>query len=64
VPRLASASVAERGYKVMCAAGIQPAGAYPAIGLGSPGLVLSTRRRRIIELRNHHRAAIDGQRRA
>ena len=49
MPRLASASVAERGYEVMRAAGISPAGAYPAIGLGSPGLLVSARGRRIIE---------------
>jgi hypothetical protein len=64
LPRLAGASVAERGYKIMRAAGIEPAGAYPAIGLGSPGLLVFARRRRIIELRDHHRAAIDGRRRA
>ena len=61
---LRQSSVAERGYKIMRAAGIQPACAYPAIRLGSPGLLVSARRRRIIELRDHHRAAIDGQRRA
>ena len=46
------------------AGGIQPAGAYPAIRPGSPGLLVSARRRRIIEPRDHHRAAIGGQRRA
>ena len=61
---LRQSSVAERGYKIMRAAGIQPACAYPAIRLGSPGLLVSARRRRIIQLRDHHRAAIDGQRRA
>jgi hypothetical protein len=61
---LSQSSVAERGYKVMRAAGIQPAGAYPTVRLGSPGLLVSARRRRIIELRDYHRAAIDGQRRA
>ena len=61
---LSQSSVAERGYKIMRAAGIQPAGAYPAVRLGSPGLLVSARRRRIIELRDHHRAAIDGEPRA
>lgn len=64
MPRLASASVAERGHKIMRVAGIRPAGADPAIRLGSPGLLVSARGRRIIELRDYHRAAIDGQRRA
>jgi len=48
----------------MRVAGIRPAGADPAIRLGSPGLLVSARGRRIIELRDYHRAAIDGQRRA
>lgn len=61
---LSQSSVAERGYKIMRAAGIQPADAYPAVRLGSPGLLVSARRRRIIELRDHHRAAIGGERRA
>ena len=61
---LSQSSVAERGYKIMRAAGIEPARAYPAVRLGSPGLLVSARRRRIIELRDHHRAAIDGEPRA
>jgi hypothetical protein len=61
---LSRSSVAERGYRIMRAAGIPPSGAYPAVRLGSPGLLVSARRRRIIELRDHHRAAICGERRA
>ena len=61
---LGQSSVAERGYQIMHAAGIQPASAYPAVRLGSPGLLVSARRRRIIELRDLHRGAISEQRRA
>ena len=61
---LGQSSVAERGYKIMQAAGIQPASAYPAVRLGSPGLLVSARRRQIIELRGRHRAAISDQGRA
>ncbi len=60
---LSQSSVAERGYQVMHAAGIQPAGAYE-VRLGSPDLLVSTRRRRIIGLRDRHRAAIDDRRQA
>jgi hypothetical protein len=52
---LGQSSVSERGYQIMRAAGIQPAHAYPAVRLGSPGLLVSARRRRIIELRDQHR---------
>lgn len=61
---LGQSSVAERGYKIMQAAGIGPASAYPAVRLGSPGLLVCARRRRIIELRDRHRAALSDQRRA
>jgi hypothetical protein len=61
---LGQSSVSERGYQIMRAAGIQPASAYPAVRLGSPDLLVSSRRRRIIELRDHHRAAINAERRA
>ncbi len=61
---LSQSSVSGRGYQVMRAAGIQPATAYPAVRLGSPGLLVSARRRRIIELRDRHRAAISGDGRA
>ena len=55
---LEKSSVSERGYRIMRAAGIKPASAYPAVRLGSPDLLVSDRRSRIIELRDHHRAAI------
>ncbi len=58
---LGQSSVSERGYQVMRAAGIHPASAYPAVRLGSPDLLVSARRRRIIELRDRHRAAISGE---
>jgi hypothetical protein len=59
---LGQSSVSARGHQIMRAAGIQPASAYPAVRLGSPDLLVSGRRRRIIELRDRHRAAIDGER--
>ncbi len=59
---LGQSSVAERGYTVMRAAGIQPASAYPAVRLGSPSLLVSARRKRIIELRDRHRAALSDKR--
>ncbi len=55
---LSQSSVSERGYQIMRAAGIPPASAYPAVRLGSPSLLVSARRRRIIELRDRHRGAI------
>ena len=55
---LRQSSVSERAYQIMHAAGIQPASAYPAVRLGSPDLLVSARRRRIIELRDRHRAAM------
>jgi Domain of unknown function (DUF6398) len=61
---LSQSSVSERGYQIMRAAGILPASTYPAVRLGSPDLLVSARRRRIIELRDQHRAAIGGQHRA
>lgn len=56
-------SVSERGYQIMRAAGIQPDSAYPAVRLGTPSLLVSARRRRIIELRDLHQAAITDQHR-
>lgn len=61
---LGQSSVSERGYQIMRAAGIAPASAYPAVRLGSPRLLVSARRRRIIELRDRHRGAISDQRHA
>ncbi|HEX6523058.1 MAG TPA: DUF6398 domain-containing protein [Streptosporangiaceae bacterium] len=59
---LGQSSASGRGYKIMQAAGIQPARTYPVVRLGSPGLLVSARRQRIIELRDRHLAAIDGSR--
>jgi hypothetical protein len=61
---LSQSSVSERGYQIMHAAGIKPASTYPAVRLRSPSLLVSARRRRIIELRDRHSAAISGKRRA
>jgi hypothetical protein len=61
---LSQSSVSERGYQIMHAAGIKPADTYPAVRLRSPSLLVSARRRRIIELRDRHSAAISGNRRA
>src|SRR6266516_2257397 len=61
---LGQSSVSERGYQIMHAAGVQPASAYPAVRLRSPHLLVTARRRRLIELRDRHRAAISGVRRA
>jgi Domain of unknown function (DUF6398) len=58
---LGHSSVSERGYQIMRAAGMRPASAYPAVRLGSPGLLVSARRRQIIELRNRHRGTISDQ---
>ena len=60
---LSQSSVSERGYQIMHAAGIKPASTYPAVRLRSPGLLVSARRQRIIELRDRHTAAISGKRR-
>jgi hypothetical protein len=60
---LSQSSVSERGYQIMHAAGIKPASTYPAVRLRSPSLLVSARRRRIIELRDRHSAAISGKRR-
>jgi hypothetical protein len=54
---LSQSSVSERGYEIMRAAGIGPTSAY-GLCLGSPDLLVSARRRQIIELRDRHRAAI------
>ncbi len=56
---LGQSSASGRGYQIMQAAGIQPASTYPTVRLGSPGLLVCDRRRRIIELRDHHRTAIN-----
>jgi hypothetical protein len=57
---LGQSTVSERGYQIMRAAGIQPATAYPELRLGSPGLLVSARRRRIIEIRDHLRGSLSG----
>ena len=57
---LGQSTVSERGYQIMRAAGIQPATAYPELRLGSPDLLVSARRRRIIEIRDHLRASLNG----
>lgn len=56
---LGQSTASGRGHKIMQAAGIKPASTYPAVRLGSPGLLVSARRRRIIELRDRHLAAIN-----
>ncbi len=58
---LAKSSVSGRGYQIMRAAGIESADVYSGIRLGSPALLVSARRRRIIELRDLHRAALSGE---
>lgn len=55
---LGQSSVSQRGYQIMRAAGIEPASAYPSVCLGSPDLLVSARRRRIIDLRDHYRATL------
>ena len=55
---LGQSSVSERGYQIMRAAGILPVDVYPGVRLGSPDLLVSARRRQIIELRDRHRAAL------
>ena len=57
---LGQSSVSERGYEIMHAAGIRPTGAYE-VRLGSPDLLVSARRRQIIEVRDHHHATISGK---
>ncbi|HEY6296730.1 MAG TPA: hypothetical protein VIX15_13785 [Streptosporangiaceae bacterium] len=58
---LGQTSVSDRGLQVMLAAGVDPANAYPTMRLGSPDLLVSARRRRIIESRDRHRAAMRGE---
>jgi uncharacterized protein DUF6398 len=58
---LGQTSVSDRGLQVMRAAGMDPASAYPTMRLGSPDLLVSARRRRIIEARDRHRAAMSGE---
>ncbi len=53
---LGQSTVSQRGHQIMRAAGIKAASAYPAVRLGSPDLLVSGRRKRIIELRDRHRA--------
>ena len=59
---LGQSGVSERGYQIMRAAGIKAASAYPEVRLGSPDLLVSARRKRIIELRDRHRGAMGGLR--
>ena len=59
---LNQSGTSERGLQVMRAAGLPAAHAYPEVHLGSPDLLVSTRRKRIIELRDCHRGAISGLR--
>jgi len=59
---LRQSSIAERGHQVMEAAGIEPAPGYPAVHLRAPDLLVSSRRRQLIALRDRHRAAISGAR--
>lgn len=54
--------ISGRGIKVMRAAGIPAASAYPDVNLGSPGLLVSARRKTIMELRDRHRDAVSGLR--
>lgn len=61
---LGQSNVSQRGYQVMRAAGITPSSAYPSVRLGSPSLLVSARRRRIMELRDQHSSAISDQRHA
>jgi len=53
---LGQSTVSQRGHQIMRAAGIKAASAYSAVRLGSPDLLVSGRRKRIIELRDRHRA--------
>jgi hypothetical protein len=55
---LGQSGISERGYQIMRAAGIKAASACPEVRLGSPDLLVSARRKRIIELRDRHRGAI------
>jgi Domain of unknown function (DUF6398) len=59
---LGQSGISERGYQIMRAAGIKAASVYPEVRLGSPDLLVSARRKRIIELRDRHRGAIGGLR--
>ena len=59
---LSQSGISERGFRVMRAAGIPAAHAYPEVRLGSPDLLVSARRKRIIELRDRHRGTISGPR--
>ena len=58
---LSQSGISERGFQVMRAAGLPAAHAYPEVHLGSPDMLVSTRRKRIIELRDRHRGAISGR---
>jgi hypothetical protein len=59
---LGQSGISERGLRVMRAAGIPAASIYPEVRLGSPGLLVSARRARIIESRDRHRGAESGPR--
>ena len=52
---LSESSVSERGYQIMHAAGIKPT-STTRVRLGSPSLLVSARRRQIIEFRDRHSA--------
>jgi hypothetical protein len=58
---VSASSVSERGHQVLGAAGAHLATVYPAVRLGSPDLLVSARRRQIIEQRDRHRAAISAE---
>jgi uncharacterized protein DUF6398 len=60
---LRQSNISERGYQIMRAAGIESTGTYQ-VRLGSPDLLVSARRRQIIELRDRHRAASSAKGRA
>jgi len=59
---LSQSGIPERGFQVMRAAGLPAAHAYPDVHLGSPDLLVSTRKKTIIELRDRHLGAISGLR--
>ena len=60
---LRQSNISERGYRIMHAAGIESTGTYQ-VHLGSPDLLVSARRRQIIELRDRHRASSSAEGRA
>lgn len=56
---IAGSTVSQRGYQVIHAAGLQPADDASAIRPDSPGLLVSERRRQIINQRDQYRAATE-----